>query len=288
MGNIAAGSTVSDYHVEEKDRKISIHASLLHTEWLERKFNLIDTPGYLDFISESLGALRVADFALVVIHAQHGVLVGTDQVWKYATQYGIPKMIVINALDKENIEFDKVLAQARARFGDRIFPINLPLNPGPGFNQVLDVIRSEVITYQTDGTGKFQEAPATGESKERLEKLHQQFIEHIAESDDSLLEKFFERGGLSEEEMRGGIHAAVQKQSFIPLFCTAAESNVGVARLMDFIAKYGSSPVDRAQVKAIDANDAEVDIALTAPEPVLYIFKTISEAQFRSEERRVG
>jgi elongation factor G len=280
MGSITAGNTVSDYHVEEKERKISIHASLLHTEWLGRKLNIIDTPGYLDFISESLGALRVADFALVVVHAQHGVLVGTEQVWKYATQDGIPKMIVVNGLDKENIDFEKSLAQLRARFGDRVFPINLPVNPGPGFNQVFDVIRNEVITYQTDGTGKFQEVPASGEAKERVEQLHQQFIEYIAESDDSLLEKFFNQGGLSEEEMRGGIHAAVQKQSFIPLFCTAAESNVGVARLMDFIAKYGSSPVDRAKVKAIDANDAEVEVTLTHPDPVLYVFKTISEAQF--------
>ena len=280
MGSITAGNTVSDYHVEEKERKISIHASLLHTEWLGRKFNIIDTPGYLDFISESLGALRVADFALVVVHAQHGVLVGTEQVWKYAAQDGIPKMIVVNGLDKENIDFEKSLAQLRARFGDRVFPINLPVNPGPGFNQVLDVIRNEVITYQTDGSGKFQEIPASGEAKERVEQLHQQFIEYIAESDDSLLEKFFNQGGLSEEEMRGGIHAAVQKQSFIPLFCTAAESNVGVARLMDFIAKYGSSPVDRKSVKAIDANDTEVEVTLAHPDPVLYVFKTISEAQF--------
>ncbi|PYI81008.1 MAG: elongation factor G, partial [Verrucomicrobia bacterium] len=206
MGTIAAGSTVSDYHIEEKDRKISIHASLLHTEWLGKKFNIIDTPGYLDFISEGLGALRVGDFALVVVHAQHGVLVGTEQVWKYATHYGIPKMIVINGLDKENADFDKSLAQVRARFGDRVFPMNLPLNPGPGFNQVLDMIRSEVISYQTEGTGKFQESPAAGELKERVEQLHHQLIEHIAESDDSLLEKFFDRGGLSEEEMRGGIH----------------------------------------------------------------------------------
>src|SRR5438093_4436869 len=117
MGTIAAGSTVSDYHIEEKDRKISIHASLLHTEWLGKKFNIIDTPGYLDFISEGLGALRVGDFALIVVHASHGVGVGTDQVWSYATQFGIPKMFVINALDKEQTDFEKTLAQIRSKFG---------------------------------------------------------------------------------------------------------------------------------------------------------------------------
>src|SRR5687768_2963769 len=143
MGSITAGTTVSDYHVEEKDRRISVHASLLHTEWLGRKFNLIDTPGYLDFISEALSALRVADFALVVVHAQHGVGVGTDQVWRYATNYGLPKMVVVNALDKENVDFEKTLQAVRARYGERVFPMSLPINEGPGFNQVLDVMRNE-------------------------------------------------------------------------------------------------------------------------------------------------
>src|SRR5947209_18508729 len=109
MGSIAAGSTVSDYHVSEKARKISVSASLLHTEWTGKKFNVIDTPGYLDFISEGLGADRVGDFALVVVHAQHGVSVGTEQVWDYATRYGIPKMIVINGLDKEDVDFEGML-----------------------------------------------------------------------------------------------------------------------------------------------------------------------------------
>jgi len=280
LGSIDAGNTMSDYHQEEKDRKISIHASLLHCEWLERKFNLIDTPGYLDFISEGLGALRVGDFALVVVNALHGSGVGTDQVWKYATDYGIPKMLVVNGLDKEHVNFDTAFDQAKTRFGQRVFPMSIPLNAGPGFNQVLDVMRSEVITYTTDGSGKYTEAPATGETLERVKKLHEQLVEFIAESDDTLLEKFFEQGGLSEEEMRGGVHAAVQRQVIIPLFATAAETNVGVARLMDFIAKYGSSPVDRKAVRGLDKNDNETEIQLTDPEPVIYVFKTMSEAAF--------
>src|SRR5204863_9626298 len=161
MGSIAAGTTVSDYHVSEKDHQISVHASLMHTEWMDKKFNIIDTPGYADFISEGLGALRVGDFALVVIHANQGIGVGTEQVWDYATQYGIPKSIVVNALDKENADFDQILARAKERFGSHVFPMNLPVNPGPGFNQVLDVLRNEIVTYQTDTTGKYQEVPAT-------------------------------------------------------------------------------------------------------------------------------
>jgi elongation factor G len=280
MGSIAAGSTVSDYHDSEKNRQISVSASLMHLEWLGKKFNLLDCPGYADFISEGLGALRVGDFALIVVNAGQGVGDGTDAVWKYATQYGIPKMIVLNAFDKEQTDFEKALAQVREHFGERVFPLTIPVNPGPGFNQVLDVPRSEIISYAGDKSGKFTEAPAGGEWAERVKQLHQELIEHVAESDDTLLEKFFAQGGLSEEEMRAGIHAAIQKQAFVPLFCVSAEDNIGVARLLDVIAKYGSSPVDRAKVQAHNGAGQEVELGLTDPEPVCYIFKTMSEAQF--------
>src|SRR5208282_3233236 len=117
MGRIADGSTVSDYHPSEKQRLISVQTSLLRAEWMGKKFNILDTPGYLDFISEALSALRVADFALVVVHSQHGIGVGTERVWKYATDYGIPKILVVNAMDKLNSHYDEVLAAARAQYG---------------------------------------------------------------------------------------------------------------------------------------------------------------------------
>jgi elongation factor G len=280
MGSIAAGSTVSDYHDNEQSRQISVSATLMHLEWLGKKFNILDCPGYADFISEGLGALRVGDFALVVVHANHGVGVGTDAVWRYATEDGIPKMIVVNAFDKEETDFDTILAQVREHFGERVFPLTLPVNSGPGFNQVLDVPRNEIITYATDKSGKFTEAKATGEWAEKADRLHKQLIEYVAESDDALMEKFFAQGSLTEEEWRAGIHAAVQKQVFVPLFCTSAENNIGVARLMDIIAKYGSSPVDRANVDAVNGDGAKMEVSLTDPDPVLYVFKTMSEAQF--------
>jgi elongation factor G len=280
MGGIETGSTVSDYHDDEQRRKISVSASLMHLEWLGKKFNILDCPGYADFISEGLGALRVGDFALIVVHAVHGVGVGTDAVWKYATDFGIPKLIVVNAFDKEEADFDKVLAQIREHFGERVFPLTLPVNPGPGFNQVLDVPRDEIITYASDKGGNFTESPASGEWKEKVDSLHKQLIELVAESDDSLMEKFFEKGGLSEEEWRAGIHAAIQKQVFTPLFVTSAVNDIGVARLLDIIAKYGSSPVDRAKIKALTPEGKELEVSLTDPDPVLYIFKTMSEAQF--------
>ena len=280
MGSIADGTTVSDYHVSEKQRQISVSATLMHAEWAGKKFNLIDTPGYLDFISEGLGALRVGDFALVIIHAQHGLGAGTDRVWNYASNYAIPKMIVINALDKEHVDFDGVVRSAQEHFGRHVFPLSVPVNAGPGFNRVLDVLRSEIVTYAADGSGKYTEEPAAGEWAEKVKALHRELIEHIAESDDALMNKFFEQGTLSEDEFRAGIHAAVQKELFIPLFAASAEKNVGVARLMDFISKYGSSPVDRKKVPAIDASGQETQVALESGETVAYVFKTMSESHF--------
>src|SRR5258708_8348221 len=128
-GAIAAGSTVSDYHDNEQQRQISVSASLMHLDWLGKKFNIIDCPGYADFISEGLGALRVGDFALVVVHANHGVGGGTDAVWKYATEDGIPKMIVVNAFVKEETDFTKILAHLRHTFNALVFPLTTPLNP---------------------------------------------------------------------------------------------------------------------------------------------------------------
>ncbi len=281
MGNIAQGTTVSDYHVSEKQHQISTQTSLLHGTWLGKKLNILDTPGYLDFMSEALAALHVADFALVVVHAQEGIGVGTERVWNCATDCGIPKVIVVNAVDKQNAHFDEVLADARAHYGPKVFPLNVPINPGANFNQVLDVLRTEVVTYETDGRGKFREEPATGEWKERVTQLHRELIELIAESDDALLNKFFEQGSLSEEEFRADIHAAVQKQALIPLFCTSATSNVGVARLLDFIAKYGSSPLDHAKVDAEDARSgAQVEVKLGGTAPVLQVFRTMNEEHF--------
>ncbi len=281
LGSVAAGTTVSDYHDNERERKISIQSSLMHLEWMGKKFNLVDTPGYLDFISEALAALRVGDFALIVVDAKAGVGVGTQQVWEYATSYGIPKIVVINGLDRDGVDFEATVAQLKQFFGDRIFPLSLPLNAGPGFNQVLDVMRTDIVTYADDRSGKYQEVAATGPVADRISGLHKELIEHIAEADDDLMEKFFEEGGtLTEEELRAGMHKAVQNQTIVPVFATSAENNIGVARLMDIIAKYGSSPVDRKQVDATDEDGNPAKVALDQADPVLYVFKTMNEARF--------
>ena len=279
MGSIEAQNTISDYHHDEHERQISIHSSPLHLEWMDKKFNIIDTPGYLDFIGEAISSLAVVDMAVVLLHAVNGVEVGSEQVWSYATKNNIPKVLVVNGLDREHTKFDEIVQQTKDHFGKNVFPMQLPVNAGPGFNQIVDVLRSELITYQTDGSGKYTESDLPEEWQNRVEKLHQELIEYVAESDDTLLEKYFDQGNLSEEEMRSGIHQAIQNQSFIPLFCTSAAVNVGVTRLMAFISKYGSSPVDRGTIVAKESNsDEEVSVSLDGKEPVVYVFKTISEA----------
>ena len=278
MGTIAQGTTVSDYHVGEQHRHISLHGTPLNCEWQARRFNFIDTPGYLDFSSEAINALNVADFALVVINASHGIGVGTELMWEYASNYGLPKIIVVNGLDKEKTDFDGLVTEIRARFGAAIFPLQVPIDSGPGFHQVLDVLRSEVVSYAADRSGKYKEEPAAGAWKEKVDVLHKELIEHIAESDNGLLEKYFEVGGLTEEEMRAGIHPAVQQQVFVPLLCTSGETNVGVARLMDFIAKYGSSPDDRKTVGAVTSDSGmPCLVRLDGTEPVAYVFKTLTD-----------
>ena len=278
LGKIEDGSTISDYHPGEEARQISIHATPLHMEWMEKKFNMIDTPGYSDFIGEATGSLSVVDLAVITIHAVNGVEVGTETMWNQATELGIPKILVINGFDREHTRFDGILAQAKRRFGNNVFPMQIPVNAGPSYNRNVDVLRTKLITYQTDGSGKMTEGELPEELQDRVKGLHEELIEYVAESDDSLLEKFFEQGGLSEEEMRGGIHQAIQDQSFIPLFCTSATSNIGVARVCDFISKYGSSPDDRKTVTAHDESGNNVEISLDGLNTVLQIFKTVAES----------
>jgi elongation factor G len=280
LGAIAQGTTVSDYHVGEQQRHISLHGTPLNCEWQGRRFNFIDTPGSLDFSGEAIHALQVADFALVVINAVHGIGVGTELMWDYAGQLGLPRLIVVNCVDKEKFDFDAFVREVRGRFGREIFPMQVPVDPGPGFHQVLDVLRSEVVSYAPDRSGKYREEPAAGPWLECGQAMHKELIEHIAESDDTLLQKFFDEGGLSEAVLRTGIHPAVQQQVFIPLFCTSGETNVGVARLLDFIAKFGSSPDDRQTIGATStATGSPCLVRLAGAEPVAYVFKTLTDPQ---------
>ena len=281
LGSIEEGNTTSDYHEDEIERQNSINTSLLSIPWEGKKFNVLDTPGYADYFGEVQSALRVADFAVVVINGVANVEVGTEQVWNSATEYAIPHLIVVNLLDKEHAEFDAVLEVARKRFGPKVFPLGIPVSQGPGFHQIVDVLRNEMFTYKTDGSGELTQESLTGDWAGRCMKLHSELIEYVAESDDSLLEKFFEKDKLTEEELRGGLHGAFLNGSLIPVFPISALHNIGIRRLMDVLARYGPCAADFGEVKGTAGPNSSDEI--TRPVSVgspasAFVFKTVSEA----------
>ena len=277
LGSIDQGSTASDFHESEHDHRISVHATLLAAEWEGVKLNILDTPGYQDFRSEALSALRVGDSAVVVVNAGQGVSAGTDLMWRTANDFHLPKTLVVTGLDKANVDFDASLAEAKKHFGTNVFPLTVPLDAGPGFHRVLDVMRSEVVSYQADGSGEYEECPAEGQDADLVKTLHRQLIEYVAESDNALMEKFFEQDGLSESELRAGLHRALEDEVFVPVFAVSGLTNVGVARLLDHLAKYESSPLDHRTVKGRDPSGAVVEVNLDDRTPVVYVFKTMNE-----------
>ncbi|MAE39148.1 MAG: elongation factor G [Euryarchaeota archaeon] len=279
MGKIEDGSTVSDYREDEISRQISISTTLLNCDWKEAKLNMLDVPGFLDFAGEVKSSLRVSDFTVIVVHGVTGPEAGTEIAFKSANDENIPKLIVVNMMDKENTNFDSILNQMKSNYSKKILPLMLPVNPGPGFNQILDVLRKKLLTFKTDSSGKFEEGDVPENFKDQVDQLHEELIECIAESDDTMMEKFFEQGGLSEEELRLGMRDAIKNESVIPLFCTSASTLAGVPRVMDFISKYCPSPTDTEKVSAFKVNseeEIEIDANPSDPESVL-VFKTVSE-----------
>lgn len=277
MGSIHAGTTVSDYHESERQHGLSVHTTVLECEWLGRKLNILDTPGSADFLAEGLAALPSVDCVLIVLHAGQGIQPGAEEVWEEASRLNLPKIVVINGVDRDPNGFDHTLEAARMRFGRELFPFTVPVDAGTSFHRTLDVLRSEVIAYAADASGRSVEEPATGDSALQVGRLHRELIELIAETDDNLLERFFAQGNLDEDEFRSGIHGAVQSRHVVPVFCASAERNVGLTRLLDFIAKYGSCPEDHARISARDLQGREVTLQLEDREPVGYVFKTLVE-----------
>ncbi|MEE2876850.1 MAG: elongation factor G [Candidatus Neomarinimicrobiota bacterium] len=279
IGSIEDGSTTSDYHQQEINRQISTNGTPLHCDWLEKRLNIQDVPGFLDFLGEAKSSVRVSDMVVIAIPATSGVETGTDIVSGYADERGIPKLFAITMLDKEHTKFDAVVNDLQSHFSRRVFPLTLPINAGPGFNQVADVLRKTLLTYRVDGSGKYEEGDLPDELKDKIDQMHEELIEFIAESDDTLLEKFFDEGGLSEEELRSGLHDAILNGGVIPLVATSALKNVGVSRLLDLIAKYYPSPADFPSVTANKSGSGEeVTVSASTDQPAcLLVFKTVSE-----------
>ncbi len=280
LGTIEDGSTISDYNADEIERNISINASLLHCFWKNCKLNILDTPGYPDFIGEVIGSLRVTELGIVVVNAVAGVEVGTESVWKVAEKYGASKLIFINRMDKEHADFNKCLSTAQERFGNKVLPFHIPVNPGENFYSFIDVLKKVLVQYEQNGSGKYSTSDIPDDFKAQAEDAHEKIIEVAAENDDKLLEKYFEDGTLSNEEIKQGIKAGIANNTICPILCGAAPKNMGLQHLLEFIAELGPSPLDNSVEMAKKADTKqEIERACKEDAPLsALVFKTVSEA----------
>ena len=233
-GTIAEGNTVGDYHDLEKERGNTIFSKLMHTRWRGYKINIIDTPGYDDFAGDVLSALRVSDTGIMLLNASMGVEVGTDVIWQYTERFKTPMIFAVNHLDNEKADFDATVKEAKQHFGNNITVVQYPLNQGEGFQSIIDVLRMTMYKFK-DAGGKPEKLPIPDEEKSKADELHKLLVEAVAGNDETLMEKYFDKGELDEEDIKAGMKKAMINHDIFPLFCISAEHNMGGGRLMGFI-----------------------------------------------------
>ncbi len=268
MGSIEEQNTVSDYDEDEHKRKFSLNLSLVPVEWEGRKVNLIDTPGYADFVSEVICGAHAADMALIVVDAVSGPEVGTDRVWNIADRLKLPRMIFVNRMDRENANFEAVLETMRAKWGPTVAPLQIPIGSHDGFRGVVDLLHMKA--YVGD---KGDEVPIPEDLVEEADSLRAKLIEAIVETDEGLMAKYFADEELSEDELRQVLHGGLDHGLIIPVACGAAARQIGVRQLLHNIAFSGPSPADRDPFVA-DGKELAADPA--AP-PVVMVFKTAAD-----------
>ena len=272
-GTVEDNNTVSDYHAIEHERGNSVYATLLHTEWRNYKINIMDTPGLDDFIGEVISSVRVADTCVFVINAQHGVEVGTELIWNYVDQYNKPTIFAFNQLDHPKADFDNALESVKKRFGSAATLMQYPLQDGEGFDAIIDLLKMTMYKFPPQG-GKPEKLPIPDEEKERAERLHNELVEKAAENDEKLMELYFDKGSLDEDEMREGIKIGMRNHEVFPIFCISAKQNMGSGRLMGFIDNVAPSAVDTMPEKTVDDQEIPYD---PKGDTALFVFKTLVE-----------
>ncbi len=272
-GSIAERNTAGDYHELEQERGNSIFSKLLHTKWRGYKINILDTPGYDDFVGEVIAALKVADTGVMLINAIMGVEVGTDIIWEYTDKFRTPMIFAVNKLDDDNADFDKTVKEAKSHFGNNVVVVQYPRQTGAGFHEIIDVLRMILYKFK-DGGGKPEKLPIPAEEQAKADSLHKELIEAIASNDESLMEKYFDKGELEEDEMKMGLKNAMINHDLFPLFCLSAERNMGSGRLMGFIDNVCPS----ANEIAAQTTTTGTQLTCDANGPTcLFVYKTISE-----------
>ena len=272
LGRVDDGTTVTDYDEEEIARKHTLACSLAHVEWNRHKINIIDTPGMSNFLSDSKAALRVADAALVVIDAVHGVEVSTEKMWTAAEELGVPRMVVLNRLDRDRASLERSLESLRGVFGRTVIPVQLPIGEEKQFAGVVDLVTMTARTFAAD-SGKPTESSVPAEMQSQAEAAREALIEMVAEADDALMEKFFDAGTLSQEDLVAGLERAVADSRIFPLFCVSAAANIAVQPLLDGIVSYVPSPAERGIALADDTRPPAADTGPAAA----FVWKTVAD-----------
>jgi elongation factor G len=278
FGKVDDGSTVTDYDEEEIARKHTLSASLAYAEWNKTKINFIDTPGIANFLADARAALRVADAAIVVVDAVSGVQVQTEKTWQAADELQLPRLVVVNRLDRERASLERTLVSIRGALSRTVVPIQLPIGDEKSFRGVIDLVSQKAYLYQTDGSGKFAESAIPAEMNDAAQTAREALIEMVAEADETLMEKFFEAGTLTQDQLVSGLRAATTSGKVFPLVCTSSILNIGVQPLLDAILAYVPSPADRP-VKAVNAKTGEpVERPFSENGPTsAFVWKTIAD-----------
>ena len=277
FGKVDEGTAVTDYDEEEIARKHTLAASLAFAEWNKQKVNLIDTPGMGNFLSDARAALQVADAVLVVVDAVGGVMVQTEKVWEAADDLGLPRLVVINRLDRERASLDRSLASLHEACNRTVIPIQLPVGSEKSFRGVVDLISKKAFIFKTDGSGTFTEEPAPADMAGAVNAAREALIEMVAEVDEKLMEKFFEAGTLTDEELVSGIRSATASAKLFPLVCTSALANIGVPQLLDAIVSYLPSPAERSY-HGVDRTGQDVACPADDKRPAqAFVWKTVAD-----------
>ena len=268
-GTVEDKNTVSDNEEIEKINQRSIFATPLYAEFMNTKFNVIDAPGSDDFIGGAVSAFKVCENGILVINAQQGVEVGTDIFARYADKYKLPLIVAVNQLDSEKADWEKTIAEMKETFGHKPIVVQFPVNPGPSFDGFIDVLKMKYYHFKDDnGTREDLDIPAN--LMDEAETLRQELIEKAAEFDDTLMERFFENGSLTEDEIREGLGKGIRQGGVLPIFCLSGKKDIGVKRLMEFTIKTAISP---AETKFVTKDGNEVECNAGNPTSI-FIYKT--------------
>ena len=279
LGRVEDGSTVTDFDPDEIERKISLQTAIAWGEWRKTKINLLDAPGYANFLAEAISALRVADGALVVVDAVAGVEVQTQKAWSYAEEYSLPRIVVVNRMDRDRASFARTLDSLQSAFGRGVVPIAIPLGEEKGFVGIADLVIGKADVYTNDQSGKFEAVDVPAEVKDEAASWREKLVEMVAESNEDLMEEFFDKGTLSQADLVRGLRVGVLAGKIFPVMPTSSVRNVGMQPLMDAIVDLLPSPVDRGAVTGVDpTTKAEVTREPSAAGPLsAFVFKTVAD-----------